>query len=323
MNQKRSGIKKILACCLLIGCLTAVSSCGRPGSGSGSAQSSGAGRAPVSSGTAYEVTDSRGQSVKFSSVPEKVISLLPSDTEIVYALGGGGKLIAVDSYSDYPPEAKKKPQLAGGNQINVESILGLKPDLVIAGEMEQAKDQYKQLEDAGVKVLVTRADNLAETYQVIDMIGKALNRNSEAGKIVSGMKSSLASVGEQAKSRPPKSVYLEISPLSYKLWSCGKNTFQDELLTLIGAKNIFSDLDGWKEVSEEQVISRNPDVILTTFAPTAEIPDPVKEIETRKNWQKIAAVKNGRVYRVDSEAIERPGPRLADAAKDLFQIIYG
>ena len=306
-------MKKITALFLVIGLIFITTSCGQKASSSQAA--------PVN--TSYKVTDSRGKVVTFDKAPTKIISLLPSDTEIIYALGEGDKLIAVDTYSNYPPEAAKKPQLDSGEKMNIEAIIGLKPDLVIAGQMVQTDDQFKQLEGAGIKVVVTQAANIAETYKVIDTMGKTLNQEAKATAIVNGMKNDFNEIKKQVKNNPPKKVYIEISPLKFKLWSCGKGTFQDELLTLIGATNIFSDISSWKEVSEEQVINRNPQIIITTVGAIEGIADPVGEIKSRANWNKIDAVKNSKVFKTDSDAIQRPGPRLATAAKDLAKIIYG
>jgi iron complex transport system substrate-binding protein len=305
-------MKKVLALFLVIGFVFMGTSCVKTTNSNST----------VSTNKSYKVVDSRGKDITFEKAPEKIVSLLPSDTEIIYALGVGDKLIAVDTYSNYPEDAKKKQQLDSGSKMNIEAIIGLKPDLVILGQMAQTVDQFKQLEDAGIKVVVTKAESIEETYKIIEMMGKTLNRGTKALEIINGMKNDFATIKEQVKNNPPKKVYIEISPLKYKLWSCGKGTFQDELLTLIGATNIFSDISSWKEVSEEQVISRNPEIIITTVGPMYGVTDPVGEIKDRANWNKIDAVKNGKVFVTDSDAIQRPGPRLATAAKELAKVIY-
>ena len=305
-------MKKLIALFLAIGFIFVGTSCNKIANSNSNSISN-----------QYKVIDNRGKEITFEKAPQKIISLLPSDTEIIYALGDGDKLIAVDTYSNYPEEAKKKQQLDSGSKTNIEAIIGLKPDVVILGQMAQTVDQFKQLEDAGIKVVVTEAGSIAETYKVIEMMGKTLNKEAKATEIINGMKSDFDKIKAEVKNKAPKKVYIEISPLQYKLWSCGKGTFQDELLTMIGATNIFSDISSWKEVSEEQVLSRNPDIIITTVGPMYGVSDPVSEIKSRANWNKIDAVKNGKVFVTDSDAIQRPGPRLATAAKDLVKIIYG
>lgn len=308
-------MKKTLALFLVTGLLLTSTACSKVTSSSASSS--------TSANTAYTVTDSRGKVITFDKAPEKIISLLPSDTEIIYALGDGDKLIAVDTYSNYPAAATKKKQMGSGDKTSIESIIGMKPDLVILGQMAQTQDQFNQLENAGIKVVVTQAGNIADTYKVIEMVGKIVKEDAKATKIVDGMKSDFEKIKNDVKGKTPRKVYIEISPLQYKLWSCGKGTFQDELLTLVGAKNIFSDISSWQQVSEEQVIARNPQVIITTVASTSGAVSSVTEIKSRANWSKIDAVKNGKVYMADSDEIQRPGPRLADAAKKLEMLIYG
>lgn len=279
--------------------------------------------AKVPENKGYVVADSRGKDISFTKAPEKIISLLPSDTEIIYALGVGDKVIAVSKYCNYPEDTKNKQKLDSGNITNIESIIGLKPDVVFMGQMEQTVDQFKQLEDAGVKIFVTKAGNIEDTYKVIGMVGKALNNEAKATDIVNGMKKDFDDLKNKAKNNVPKKVYIEISPLQSGLWSCGKGTFQNEICEIIGANNIFSDVDSWKQVAEEQVISRNPEYILTTVGEIDGVANPVAEIKSRANWNKIDAVKNNKVFVTDGDALIRPGPRLVQAAKDLMKLIYG
>lgn len=268
------------------------------------------------------ITDSRGASVVFEKQPEKVISLMPSNTEILYALGLGEKLIAVSEYCNFPKEVADKQKLAAGEKMNIEAIIALKPDAAFIGKMSAMEDQIKQLEEAGIKVVITEANNLSDTYKVIEMIGKSMGKTSEAEALIETMKKGLDDIKEAVKGKTASSIYVEVSPLQYGLWSCGKNTFIQELIEIIGAKNIFDDVEGWSAVSEEQVLQRNPDIIITTSSPLTGINDPVGEINSRKNWNGINAVKNGKVFMLDADMISRPAPRLLDAAKELVKIVY-
>jgi len=271
--------------------------------------------------TSYKVTDSRGVEVTFEKTPEKIISLMPSDTEIIYDLGLGDNLIAVSKYDDYPADTKNKTKLDSGTNMNVESVLGLKPDVVVLGKTAQNADQYKQLENAGIKVIVTDANNIEETYKVIEMLGKVFKTEAKAAEIINGMKKGFEEIKAEVAGKPSTKVYVEISPVAYGPWTGGQGTFQDELLTLVGAVNIFHDVSGWQQISEEQVITRNPDVIITTDMYS--YPDPVGEIKGRAIWANVAAIKNNKVFLTDSNLLNRPGPRLVDAAKELVSIIYG
>lgn len=307
-------MKKIIAILLSAAVMLSITACGKQENQNTSSATSKA--------AAYTVVDSRGKKVTLAKTPEKIISLMPSDTEIVYALGDGDKLIAVDTYSDYPADAKKKKQLGSGEKTNIEAIIGMKPDLVIFGTMSQNNDQFKQLENAGINVIVTSAGSIADTYNVIGMLGKVLNKVTKSEQIIDSMKSGFEKIKNEVKGKSPVKVYVEVTPLKYNLWTCGKGTFEDEILTMLGAKNIFSDVESWKQVSEEQVITRNPQVIITTAAQMQGEAKPIEEIEGRKNWGGIDAVKNKRVYSIDSESMERPGPRLVEAAREVEKMIY-
>jgi iron complex transport system substrate-binding protein len=271
----------------------------------------------------YDVVDSRGVTVHFDTVPEKVISLMPSDTEIIYSLEKEESLVAVSTYCNYPAATSEKLKLESGTNTNIEEIMDLGPDLVIFGQMVQTEDQIKLLEDAGINVIVTYAGTIEETYGIIEMIGRVYDEEDSASDIIQDMKDGFEEIADMVSGYESKKVYVEISPLEYGLWTCGKGTFQDELLTIVGAENIFSDVEGWGGVSEEQVIARDPAVIISTVGTLDDAETTVSEIEGRANWDAISAVASGSVFVVDSDAIQRPGPRLVTAARDLIKCIYG
>lgn len=279
----------------------------------------GCGDSPADKG--ISVSDSRGVQVSFESIPQKIISLTPSDTEILYALKVGDRILAVSEYCNYPEDTGNKQKLPTGEKLNVETLISLKPDVLFLGQMDAMEDQIKQLENAGIKVVITEANTIDGTYKVIEMIGKTVGKSKEATDLISGMKKSFDDIKAEAAGSATRSVYIEVSPLQYGLWSCGRGTFVQELLDTISATNIFSDTEGWSAVSEEQVIERNPDIIFTTASPLTGIDDPVGDITGRSNWGVISAVKNGRVYMLDADMLSRPGPRLVNAAEQLLEII--
>lgn len=277
----------------------------------------------VNTSKGFTVTDSTGAKIAFEKSPNKIISLLPSDTEIIYALKAQDKIIAVSNLSKYPVEASKKAQLDSGDKTNIEAIIGLKPDVILISKMTQTQAQIKQLQDAGIKVVVTDPQNIASAYNIINIIGKICDKDKEAGAMVLSMKKDFDMIKQQTKGVPKKKVYLEISPLKYGLWTCGKGTFQQEIMDMCGITNIFSDLNGWKSISEEQVISKNPDIILTTTDTNGLSKDPIAEIKSRKNWSNISAIKNNKVFSINVDLISQPGPRLVLGAKALMKAIYG
>ncbi|MDP4153763.1 MAG: ABC transporter substrate-binding protein [Bacillota bacterium] len=273
--------------------------------------------------TNYTVKDSTGLSVTFDKVPERIVSLLPSDTEVLFDLGLADKIQAVSEFDSYPEAAKSKTHLPTGEKLNLEQLIALKPDVVFMAKMGQTKEQVAKLTDAGIKVVVTDAQSIDGISEVIKLVGEVTGTETKAADIVSSMQKKLADIKAKVPKGDQKSVYFEVSPLEYGLWTSGKNTFMDEIATMLNLKNTFADTDGWAEISEEQVISRNPDYIVTTSGTEYGVNGPVKEILARKGWDAITAVKTQKVFQADSDMLTRTSPRLADGVQQLYDFIYG
>ncbi len=274
-------------------------------------------------GLSYTVTDMTGYAVEFDQPINKIVVLTAADCEIIYALGAGDLVVGRGSYCDYPEETAEVTALQSGSETNIEQIVALQPDVVFMSTMDQSEEQVEALRQAGMKVVLSEAQNIDEVYQAIRMIGEVLQKQTEAEQIIETMQDTFAQVKREVNEDEKQTVYFEVSPLEYGLWTAGANTFMDEIASMLGLKNIFSDVDGWGEVSEEQVIERNPDYIISiTMYMGGDIP-PAEEIMSRNSWQQVAAVQNHRVWDLDSNVISRPGPRLADAALALYTYIYG
>ncbi len=268
------------------------------------------------------VTDSSGKEITIEKKPQRIISLMPSNTEILYEIGEGNNIIAVSDYCNYPEDTANKQKLPTGEQLDIETVIELTPDIVILGHMSAMEEQINRLSEAGIAVITTEANTLEQTYEVINLLGTVTGKQEEAQSLVDKMKNGFSEIREKVKGKKQASIYVEVSPLEFGLWSCGKNTFIQELINIVGAKNIFEEIEGWAAVSEEQVISRNPDIILTTSSPLTGIEDPVGEILGRANWSNINAVQNKKVLMLDSDMATRPGPRLLDCAEELVKVIY-
>ncbi len=272
------------------------------------------------SGKAVKFTDMMGHEVTLDKPAERIVALSAADCEIVYALGAGDLLVGRGEYCDYPAEVFNVPSVESGGNTNIEQILALKPDVLVMSSMAQTEEQVKQLEDAGVAVVVSDAKDIAGVYTSIELLGKLLGKNAEAKKIVSDMKDGFAAI-EKNKLDGTQTVYFEVSPLQWGLWTAGKNTFMDEIATMMGLKNCFGDLDGWAEISEEQVLKRNPDYIVTISMYFGEGPTPVEEILSRPGWEKVKAVQNKAILNLQDNELSRPAPRLADGAKMLYDFV--
>ncbi|MEC1791254.1 ABC transporter substrate-binding protein [Bacillus vallismortis] len=271
---------------------------------------------------AFPVTidDASNQEVTIKKEPEKIVSLMPSNTEITYALGLGEKVVGVTKNDTYPKEVQKVEKV-GDMNVNVEKVIALKPDLVLAHEssMSASADAIKQLKDAGITVLtVNDAQSFSEVYKSIEMIGEASGAEEKADQLVKSMKSELQDIQEKAKTiskDEEKSVFIEVSPAP-DIYTTGKDTFMHEMLNVIHAKNAAADQTGWVQITDEAIVKLNPDAIVTTDGVEA------KAVEKRDGWSEINAVKHHRVYDVDPDLVTRSGPRLIEGVEELAESIY-
>ena len=267
------------------------------------------------------ITDMTGREITLEEPATRVVALSAADCEILYAVGAGDTLVGRGEYCDYPAEVLNVPSVQSGYETNIEQIIELKPQVLLMSTMAQTEEQVKALEDAGIKVVVSDAQNIEGVYQSITMIGDLMGKSEEAAKVVEGMKNTFKEVSGN-ESLQGKTVYFEVSPLEYGLWTAGKNTFMDEIAQMMGLKNCFDDVEGWGEISEEQVLERNPDIIVTISMYFGEGPTPVEEIKSRKGWGKINAVVNNDILNLQNNELSRPAPRLLDGAEMLYEFVY-
>ena len=268
------------------------------------------------------ITDRTGREIPLEEPATRVVALSAADCEILYAVGAGDTLVGRGEYCDYPAEVLNVPSVQSGYETNIEQIIELKPQVLLMSTMAQTEEQVKALEDAGIKVVVSDAQNIEGVYQSITMIGDLMGKSEEAAKVVEGMKNTFKEVSGN-ESLQGKTVYFEVSPLEYGLWTAGKNTFMDEIAQMMGLKNCFDDVEGWGEISEEQVLERNPDIIVTISMYFGEGPTPVEEIMGRAGWENVTAVKDSKILNLQNNELSRPAPRLADGAKMLYDFASG
>ena len=268
------------------------------------------------------VTDMKGREVTLTAPATKIVALTASDCEILYALGAGDTLVGRGEYCNYPAEVLNVPSVQSGAQTNIEQIVALAPQVVIMGTMAQTLEQVAALEAAGIQVITSEATDIAGVYTAIELIGAVTGKATEAAALNESMKASFEEIAQRAAGEGEKTVYFEVSPLQWGLWTAGSGTFMDELATMLGLKNAFADVKGWGEISQEQVIERDPDYIVTIAMYFGEGVPPVEEIRSREGWQDLKAIKNSTVFNADNDEISRPGPRLVDALEKLYQFVY-
>ena len=268
----------------------------------------------------FTVTDMTGREITFDKPVEKAVALTASDCEIIFALGAEDVLVGRGEYCDYPPEVKDITSVQSGYDTNIEQIIDLEPDVLFMATMAQTQEQVDQLEKAGIKVVVSDAQDIAGTYTAIELIGKILGKQEEAEQIIDGMKTVFEDI-EANKLDGEKTIYFEVSPLQWGLWTAGSGTFMNEVAEMMGLKNCFADVSGWAQISEEQVIERNPDYILTITMYYGEGPTPEEEIMGRPGWENITAVQNGDILNLVDNELSRPAPRLVEGAQMLYDFV--
>lgn len=265
------------------------------------------------------VVDASGEEVTLEEAPGKIVSIMPSNTEIAFALGLGDKMVGVSEYDNYPEEALDIEKV-GGMELNIELILSLEPDLVFAHE-SNGEETIDQLREAGLNVfVVNNATNFEEVYESINMMSMITGTEDKGLEIIQSMEEGFAELAEKAEAideEDVQTVFIEISP-EPEIYSPGNHTFEQEMLTLINAENGVTE-DGWVMINEEAVIEMDPDVIIVTYD---YVEDPVGEVMNRDAWQDITAVKDGRVIQVDTDLVSRPGPRLVEGAEAFAKAIY-
>ena len=255
--------KKILALALAALMLLSLAACGQSADPTATEAPAEPTEAPVEAteapaeDTSVTVTDMTGREITLEEPATRIVALTASDCEIICALGGMDLLVGRGTYCDYPAEVQEIPSVQSGYETNIEQIIALEPQVLLMSTMAQTEEQIKALEDAGVHVVVSDAQDIEGTYAAIRMIGALLGKNEEAETVIDGMKTTFESL-KGVCGDGEKTIYFEVSPLEYGLWTAGANTFMNEIAELLGLKNCFADVEGWAEISEEQVLEAQP-----------------------------------------------------------------
>jgi iron complex transport system substrate-binding protein len=269
-------------------------------------------------GLEIEVTDLKGRKIVLDKVPQKIVSLSPSNTEILFTLGAGERVVGVTSYCDYPEAAKKIEQVGDFEGPNMELIMKVQPDVVLAGYIQE--ELVKNLEDMGIPVIVTEAESFEAIYQSISLIGKVTGTDAEAEKITTEMKSKIAEIEAKTKDKEKPTVF-------YLVWkdplmTAGSKTFIDDVIKAAGGINIAEKADGWAKYSAEELIKDNPEILVAALHSTDK--GMTKEdLSKNQIFSKLECVKKGKVYVMsDDNIISRPGPRIVKAIEEMAGVFY-
>lgn len=261
------------------------------------------------------ITDFLGREVKVDKAPERIVSLAPSTTEILFALGVGDRVVGVTDYDDYPEEVEKIARVGGFKGPNMEAITAQNPDIVFASSLS-GKNSMDALQNLGIPVVVLEAKGIHQIYRSIEIIGQITGSSSKGQELISDMKSKISLISEKvAGCSKPRVFYVVDLNGNY---TAGKGTFIDELIALAGGENVASDAEGWVQYSVEKIVEKNPDIIIT--APHA---GDVDSIKSTTGYAETNAAKNGRVYVIsDDNIISRASYRIVMGLEEIAQYLH-
>lgn len=258
------------------------------------------------------VKDQFGRTLVIPKAPTRIVSAAPSNTEILFALGLESKIVGVTNWCNYPPQTQKIEKIGDIYPLNVEKVISLNPDLVVANNLNQLDKEgnVAKLAEFGIPVLILNTLSFKDIMDSITLIGQATGSDKQAKTLVRQLQGAMDQVQKQGVAIKKRGLKVYILLGWDSIWTAGPGSFLDEAVTFAGGFNIASDLGGaWGQLSTETVLQRNPDVIITDIDP--------EKIYNDKIWSEVAAVKKRQVFQIVSDEYYRPGPRLILALKDL------
>jgi iron complex transport system substrate-binding protein len=275
---------------------------------------------PVISQT--QIIDATGEVLSFKEPPTRLISLGPGNTEILFALDAAHLVVGVDDFSDYPIEANKIEKVgAPFPSFDLERIVALAPDLIVSTELA---DFNTTLRDLGIPVYVSNPQTLEEVFKIINDIGKLIGHSENATQLNSDMYSRITSIATLTASATPRKVFYEVDASDpTRPYTVGSSSFVNDIIEISGGINIFKDVDiAYPQVGLEEVVARDPDVILLADAYAPVNPQSVEAAANRPGWKWITAVQTGGLVPINPDLFSRPGPRLIDGIEYLSKLLH-
>jgi len=263
------------------------------------------------------ITDMAGREVTIEAEPQAIVSLAPSNTEILYALGLGDKIVGVTEFCNYPPEVAEKPKVGGFRDVNTEKVVEQEPDLILAANIHTA-EVVPALEKLGMTVVVIDPPDIPAVLEGIKLVGKITGQEKEAETLTAEMGERIDAVAKAVEGREKPRVFWE---LSSDLWTAGPGSFINDLIVRAGGENIAAEADSpWAQLSNEAVIEADPEVIFLADHPYGET---AESVAARPGWDEISAVVNDRIIEVeDTDIFSRPGPRVVDALEMAAKALH-
>jgi iron complex transport system substrate-binding protein len=263
------------------------------------------------------IVDDYGRTIELHGIPQRIVSVAPSPTEIMFAVGAGSQVVGVDNYSDYPAEARSLPQI-GSYTLNVEVIMSLKPDLIVSSDLVP-RAQLDQLAAQGIPYFIFATRTMEDVFKDLRLAGSLTGHSLEAEALVAGLQSRVNAVTNKTLADGVEKVrtYVEY----YPLWTYGPGSFGNDLIRLAGGSNIAANASNeYPELTPEFIIAQNPQVIIYTVGPMTTTTS--SDFAARSGWSNIYAVSHNKIYSIDDNLVSRYGPRVVDGLEQLAEIIH-
>lgn len=259
-------------------------------------------------------TDDFGDTVRVGSVPQRIVSLNPTTTELLYALGAGERLVGRSTYDLFPKEAKTVADLGPALRPNIEAVLAVRPDLVLLYGSNDNKASAQRLRSAGINTLSLKVDRIAEFQRSVSLLGAVLGDTVRAGIVRDSVTRSLDAARAATASLPKPTVFWHIwdaPPITI-----GRGSYMNELTDIAGGRNVYADMDAPSPtVSIEDVVKRNPDFVLGG-------PEGSRTMSSDARWRQVPAVRKGKILVLDTLVVGRPGIKLGEAAWSLARLLH-
>jgi iron complex transport system substrate-binding protein len=268
------------------------------------------------------IVDGLGRKVTINTIPQRIVSLAPSNTEILFALGLEDKVVGVTEYCNYPEAAKAKPKVGGFSTVDIEKVVSLKPDLVLATHIH-SKTIIPALENLGITVVALTPGSINGVLDSIKLAGKITGQDKEATELIKELGTRIEAIADKKQKLPtgqrPRVFYVTWHD---PLMTAGTGTLSNDVIVQAGGQNIASDIAGDKTIDLETVIGRDPEVIIVSIGMGTGEDLPWQYIKSEPRLKNTQALLNSRVYKIDGDLIHRPGPRIVDALEQTAQFIH-
>ncbi|MBI4381035.1 MAG: ABC transporter substrate-binding protein [candidate division NC10 bacterium] len=265
--------------------------------------------------------DDVGRSVVMNGPPDRIVALAPSNTEILFALGAEDRIVAVDQWSDHPPAAKTRPRISPFSP-SLEQIVKLRPDLILAAQ--GSAEPVLPLDRQGVKILVLAPRTLEDVYRNILLIGRIVEAEGRAKRLVDAMRRRVAAVLAKVRGAPRPKVFVELDATDpIRPFTAGPGSFVDLLVQLAGGVNIAaSSRTAWPQFSLEELLRADPDMIILADELVTMNPQTPQTVARRPGWSLLRAVGRGAIYSINAELISRPGPRIVEGLELMARRLH-